>query len=129
MAIPTQPGGRGDAEKPFELPDEPYELPEEEEPYELPLEPAKYDLVVLNDDTHTIEYVAWLLSDVLGIEWLEGYWLARKIHTMGQAVVFTGSRKQAERKRTQIVTYGPDPWLEGKDQLTVEMREWIPDER
>ena len=50
MESPSQSGGCGDAEEPFDLPDEVHELPDEDEP-------ATYELVLLDDDTHSFDYV------------------------------------------------------------------------
>lgn len=114
------------SETPYDLPDEdePYDLPEEVEPFELPEDTAEYDLLVVNDDTHTAEYVAGLLEKLFGFTWAEGYALAWEIHNRGRAVVFTGSREQVERKRARVVAYGPDPWWPwSTGPLAVEIRE------
>ena len=76
MGIPSQPGGRGTS-------DEPYELPDEEEPLDLTDEPGQFDLVILNDDTHTYEYVIALFHDLFGISWDFGYGIDR-IHDSGR---------------------------------------------
>jgi ATP-dependent Clp protease adaptor protein ClpS len=117
MSAPPSSGGRGTAK-------EPYELPDEEEPYELPAEPDEYDLLILNDDIHTFDYVAVLLRDVFGMTREEGFALATEIDARGRAVVFTGSWKQVERKRAQIVGYGPDQswWLADYGPMKVEIR-------
>src|SRR5262245_59077544 len=99
MGTRSQSGGHGDAEDPFELPDEPDELPIEGEPY---------DLVLLNDDTHTFEYVTALLGDLFGLPWNEGLELTLRIHERGWAVVFTGTQQEVELKRLQVLARGPD---------------------
>jgi len=91
-------GGRG-AEEPYDLPDEPDEFPIEGDPYEL---------ILLNDDTHTFEYVIALLGDLFGLSVEEGFALAQEIHERGWAVVFTGTRQEVELKRLQVLACGPD---------------------
>jgi ATP-dependent Clp protease adaptor protein ClpS len=125
MTSPPDRQGRADTGEPYDLPDdeEPFNLPEEVEPYELPPEPVRYDLIIINDDTHTHEYVAGLLEEVFGYTWAEGYALAWEIHNHGRVVVFTGSRQRVDRKRARVLAYGPDPWLPwSTGPLTVEVR-------
>ena len=90
---------------PFELPgEEPLDLPE-------PDESVRYDLVILNDDTHTFEYVIGLLHDVFGVSRDFGYGMAETIDYRGERVVFTGAWREVAQKRDAILAYGPDPWL------------------
>lgn len=100
----SPPGGRGDAEHPFDLPDEPLDLPE-------PDESVEYDLVIIDDDTHTFEYVIALLHDVFGVPWDEGFGMAETIDYRGRRVVFTGTWREVEAKRAAVAAYGPDPRL------------------
>jgi ATP-dependent Clp protease adaptor protein ClpS len=54
-------------------------------------------VIVLNDDHNTFEGVAFALSSVLpGVSYDRGMELANKIHSTGQAIVWTGHREQAE---------------------------------
>jgi hypothetical protein len=116
MATLPQSGGRGDAEEPFDLPDEPHELPGEEEL-------KTYDLVILNDDTHSFEYVMSLFHEVLGIEWDTGFGMAETIDAYGGRVVFTGTWREVKQKRGEIRAYGPDPLTGEAEPLQVEIHE------
>ena len=54
-------------------------------------------VIVLNDDHNTFEGVAAALSSVLpGVDFDGGMRMANRIHTTGQAVVWSGDREHAE---------------------------------
>jgi ATP-dependent Clp protease adaptor protein ClpS len=54
-------------------------------------------VIVLNDNHNTFEGVAFALSSVLpGVSYDKGMQLANKIHSTGQAIVWSGLREQAE---------------------------------
>lgn len=54
-------------------------------------------VIVLNDDHNTFQGVAFALSSVLpGITYDQGMALANRIHSTGQAIVWSGHREQAE---------------------------------
>ena len=54
-------------------------------------------VIVLNDNHNTFEGVAAALSRVLpGVDFDQGMTLANRIHSAGQAVVWSGHREQAE---------------------------------
>ena len=111
-SLPVSADG-GNADSPHDLPGEPSELPVAEELFDLP-EPEKsvdYELVLLNDETHTYEYVMAMLRDVFGVPWDNGFWMAKTINYKGRLVVFTGALKEVERKRDQVLAYGPDSRL------------------
>jgi ATP-dependent Clp protease adaptor protein ClpS len=68
----------------------------------------KYSLIVLNDDTHTYDYVVRLLQEVLGVSAERATAFALAIDKTGRAVVFTGSLDEVTRKRDLILARGPD---------------------
>lgn len=54
-------------------------------------------VIVLNDDHNTFQGVAFALSSVVpGVTYEQGMALANRIHTSGQAIVWSGLREQAE---------------------------------
>jgi ATP-dependent Clp protease adaptor protein ClpS len=54
-------------------------------------------VIVLNDNHNTFEGVAQALADVLpGVAFERGLELANRIHTTGQAIVWSGHREVAE---------------------------------
>lgn len=74
-----------------------------------PLTP--WNVVVLDDQEHTYEYVIDMLGRVFGHGRQKAYELARTIDTQGRAVVATVHRELGELKVAQIVGFGPDPLL------------------
>lgn len=68
-----------------------------------------YNVIVLNDEEHTFEYVIELLAKVFGHAASTAEDLTWKIHNQGRAVVYTTHKEKAELKRDQILAYGPDP--------------------
>lgn len=71
----------------------------------------RYDLVVLNDDAHTYDYVVSLLREVFEVSEARALAFARAIDRTGRAVVFTGTLDEATRKRDEILARGPDSRL------------------
>lgn len=64
-------------------------------------------MIVLNDDHNTFEGVAYALSSVLpGVDYDRGMALANRIHSTGQAVVWSGHREQAELYWAQLEGHG-----------------------
>lgn len=64
-------------------------------------------VIVLNDDHNTFQGVAFALSSVLpGVSYDRGMDLANKIHSTGQAIVWSGQREQAELYWSQLEAYG-----------------------
>ena len=55
-----------------------------------------WHVIVLNDDHNTFDGVAAALARVIGISFAEGMGFASRIHTTGQAVVWSGHREVAE---------------------------------
>jgi ATP-dependent Clp protease adaptor protein ClpS len=55
-----------------------------------------WHVIVLNDHHNTFDGVAAALSKVVGISFAEGMAFANRIHTSGQAVVWSGHREVAE---------------------------------
>jgi ATP-dependent Clp protease adaptor protein ClpS len=68
-----------------------------------------YNVILLNDDDHTYEYVIEMLKALFGHPVEKGYQLAKVVDTTGKAIVCTTSLERAELKRDQIHAFGPDP--------------------
>jgi ATP-dependent Clp protease adaptor protein ClpS len=59
---------------------------------------AAWRVIVLNDDFNTFDHVAETLAGVIpGVSLADGYRLADRIHSTGQAIVWAGPREEAER--------------------------------
>jgi ATP-dependent Clp protease adaptor protein ClpS len=64
-------------------------------------------VIVLNDDHNTFQGVAAALSSVIpGVSYDRGMALADRIHTTGQAIVWSGLREQAELYWEQLEERG-----------------------
>ena len=64
-----------------------------------------YVIIVVNDDFHTFEFVAKLLSAVLRIDLERAFQYANEIHDNGLAIVWSGSREVGELKIEQLLTF------------------------
>ena len=64
-------------------------------------------VIVLNDDHNTFEGVAFALASTIpGVDFDAGMRLANRIHSSGQAIVWTGDREQAELYHSQLEGHG-----------------------
>jgi ATP-dependent Clp protease adaptor protein ClpS len=64
-------------------------------------------VIVRNDNHNTFEGVAFALSAVVpGVDYDKGMALANRIHTAGQAIVWSGHKEQAELYWEQLKDYG-----------------------
>jgi ATP-dependent Clp protease adaptor protein ClpS len=68
-----------------------------------------YNVILLNDDDHSYEYVIEMLQQLFAHPVEKGYQLAKIVDTQGRAIVCTTSLERAELKRDQIHAFGPDP--------------------
>lgn len=68
-------------------------------------EPPMYGIVLHNDDYTEMEFVVWVLVQVLKLSVAEAYELMMKVHNEGYAVVAILPKEQAEVKVHQIRTY------------------------
>ena len=64
-------------------------------------------VIVRNDNHNTFEGVAFALAQTIpGVDYDKGMALANKIHTKGQALVWSGHRELAELYHSQLEGYG-----------------------
>jgi ATP-dependent Clp protease adaptor protein ClpS len=64
-------------------------------------------VIVRNDDHNTFEGVAFALAQTIpGVDYDKGMAFANKIHTTGQAIVWSGHRELAELYHSQLEAYG-----------------------
>jgi len=71
-----------------------------------------FNVVLLNDDDHTYEYVIEMLGKVFGYPEQRGYEMAKAVDNSGRVIVMTTHKELAELKRDQIIGYGADWRLE-----------------
>jgi ATP-dependent Clp protease adaptor protein ClpS len=68
---------------------------------------GSWRVIVLNDDHNTFDHVALSLARyVPGISVPQGYAYAERIHTSGQAIVWTGHKEAAELYWEQLKDAG-----------------------
>ena len=82
-----------------------------------------YNVVLLDDDDHSYEYVIFMLKTLFGHPPEKGYEMAVEVDTTGRVVVATTHLEEAELKRDQIQAFGPDPLIprcKGSMSATVE---------
>jgi ATP-dependent Clp protease adaptor protein ClpS len=82
-----------------------------------------YNVILLNDDDHSFEYVIEMLQKLFGHPPEKGFRMAEEVHTTGRVIVMTTALELAELKRDQIHAYGPDwriPRCQGSMSATIE---------
>ena len=66
-----------------------------------------WQVIVLNDNHNTFEGVAFALAQTIpGIDYDRGMAFANRIHTSGQAMVWSGHQELAELYHSQLEGYG-----------------------
>lgn len=68
-----------------------------------------YNVVLLDDDYHTFDYVVRMLKQLFGHPEQKGALFAKEVHERGRAIIKTCALELAELKRDQIHAFGPDP--------------------
>ena len=68
-----------------------------------------YNVVILNDEEHTFDYVIELLTKLFAHPLPAAEQLTWRIHNAGRAVVYTTHKEKAELKCEQVLGYGADP--------------------
>src|SRR3954466_6027943 len=74
--------------------------------------PPPYNVVLLDDNGHTYDYVIEMLGKVFGYAEPKGYELAKTVDSSGRVIVITTHKEFAELKCEQITGYGADWRLE-----------------
>src|SRR5436190_1965384 len=67
-----------------------------------------FNVILLDDDEHSYEYVIEMLQSVFGFPPEKGYVLAQEVDQTGRVILITTHREKAELKRDQIIGYGTD---------------------
>jgi ATP-dependent Clp protease adaptor protein ClpS len=82
-----------------------------------------YNVVLLDDNDHSYDYVIAMLGKVFGHPPEKGFELAKKVDANGRVVVMTTNLEVAEMKRDEVHAFGPDPLIprcRGSMSATVE---------
>jgi ATP-dependent Clp protease adaptor protein ClpS len=64
-----------------------------------------YNVILLNDDDHSMDFVVDVLCKVLGCPVERAIQLMFEAHKSGRAIIWTGTREVAELKAEQIQTF------------------------
>lgn len=67
-----------------------------------------YNVILLDDNDHTYEYVVEMLMDIFGYERKKSFEMTCEVDFRGRVIVFTGSKEIAEQKSNEIMLYGAD---------------------
>jgi ATP-dependent Clp protease adaptor protein ClpS len=70
-----------------------------------------YNVVLLDDNDHSYDYVIEMLQMLFIFTLEEAFRHAEEVDRCGRTVIITCERPQAEFARDQIHAYGPDPRL------------------
>ena len=70
-----------------------------------------YNVVLLDDNDHSFEYVIHMLKVLFGHPPEKGYKMAVEVDSSGRVVVATTHLEEAALKRDQIQAFGPDPLI------------------
>ena len=82
-----------------------------------------YNVVLLDDDDHTYEYVILMLCRLFGHRPEQAYLMACEVDATGRVVVDTTTKERAELKQQQIHAFGRDPFItrcQGSMSATIE---------
>ena len=71
-----------------------------------------FHVVLLDDDSHTYQYVILMLGAVFGYGPEKGFAMACMVDNEGRAIVLTTSKEQAMEKQRAIHDFGADPLME-----------------
>lgn len=79
------------------------ELEEDAQDYDVP-----WNVVLLDDNSHTYAYVVEMLNKIFGYGFVKAFGMAREVDTRKRVVVWTGHRELAEAYQEKIHDYGAD---------------------
>ena len=68
----------------------------------------RYHVVLLDDQEHTYEYVIEMLMRLFRHPAEAAFRMAWEVDHQGRSIVSTANKEQAEHRRGQIQSYGPD---------------------
>lgn len=68
----------------------------------------RHNLILLDDDDHTYEYVIEMLITIFGHPSERSFQLATEVDASGRAIVFTGHLEHAELRQQQVHSFGAD---------------------
>jgi len=76
-------------------------------------QPRLWNVVLLDDDQHSYEYVIDMMQSLFGHAKERAYQIAKRVDSDGRAVCKTAHRELAELKIEQIRSFGADKFIAG----------------
>ncbi len=73
-----------------------------------PRKQPPYNVILVDDDDHTYEYVIGMLRKLFGVSPERAYLLACEVDASGRVILDTTTLERAELKRDQISAFGRD---------------------
>lgn len=83
----------------------------------------QYNVILLDDDDHTYEYVIEMLVKIFGLSESKALDKAKEVDASGRVIVVTTFKERADHNKRQIESYGPDwrvPYCQGSMSAAVE---------
>lgn len=81
-----------------------------------------YNVILMNDDFHTVDYVVELCKKIFAFPVEKGLQVAKEVHEQGRVILWTGPLEVAELKRDQIHALGKDPQIKNcKGSMTAKL--------
>jgi ATP-dependent Clp protease adaptor protein ClpS len=83
-------------------------------------QPVPWNVVLLDDDFHTYEYVIRMMQELFAHSLERAFQIAKTVDNEGRVICLTTHKEHAELKRDQILAYGPDKlMLESKGSMSA----------
>lgn len=76
-----------------------------------PSQPWLWNVVLLDDQDHTYDYVIRMMQDLFGHSKDKAHQIAQMVDKQGRAVCATTHKEHAELKREQVHAFGRDPHI------------------
>ena len=70
-----------------------------------------YNVILLNDDDHSFEYVIGMLQQIFAFPPEKGMQCAKEVHEKGRVILLTTTREHAEFKQELVHAFGPDKMI------------------
>lgn len=78
------------------------------DPRDEPDQPRAWNVVLLDDQDHSYEYVIRMMQELFGYSLEKAFKIAQTVDNDGRVVCLTTHKEHAELKRDQILAYGKD---------------------
>lgn len=76
-----------------------------------PKQPWLWNVVLIDSDQHTYEYVMRMMQSIFHHPLERAYKIARAVDGEGRGVCLTTHKEHAELKRDQVIAFGRDPLM------------------